>query len=113
MAREARAHKRYASVPLSLHKDLFALNLFLQFQQPVQQRFRPRRATGNIHIDRNDLVHALHDGVTVVVIAGGRAGSHGDDVTPVSYTHLDVYKRQRFTCFIIFLTGTQSNQTKD
>ena len=32
-----------------------------------------------------------------------KRGAKADDITPVSYTHLDVYKRQRLSFFIVII----------
>src|SRR5918993_570945 len=42
-----------------------ARDLVLQLHDPVDQRLRPRRAAGNVHIHRHDLVDSLNDGVVV------------------------------------------------
>lgn len=57
------------NVSRSLYENLFALNLLLQLEQAIQQRFRPRGTARHIDIDGHNLIHALHDAVAVVMIA--------------------------------------------
>src|SRR6185503_5801948 len=47
----------------------------LQLHDRVDHRFRPRRAAGHVHIDRNDLVDAGDCGVVLVEPAARRAGA--------------------------------------
>ena len=51
-----------------------------------------RRATGNVDVDRNDRVDALHDGVVVVRPAGAGAGAEGHH--PFRLAHLLVHALQ-------------------
>src|SRR3989304_6734432 len=53
--------------------NLFALHLFMQGHNAVDQRLGARRAAGHIDIHRHDLVPAPHDGVAVVHAAAGGA----------------------------------------
>ena len=46
------------------------LNLFLQVEDRANQLLRPRRTTGDIHIDGDEAVDALHHGVGVEHAAG-------------------------------------------
>src|SRR5437879_503085 len=46
---------------------LTGVDLALQLHQRVQQRVRSRRATGNVDVDRDDLIDALDDVVRVDV----------------------------------------------
>ena len=71
-----------AAVAASLPGDPLAANLLLQPHQPFQQRFRPRRTAGNVHVDRNHQVDAAHHVVAVLEVrpAGDRAGPHRDHV---------------------------------
>jgi len=43
----------------------FAQNLFLQKGNGVDKLLRPWRASGNVHIDRNDLIDTLEQRVIV------------------------------------------------
>ena len=47
---------------------LFSPDDPLQLQDAVDQRLRPRRAPRHVHVDRHDLVDALHHAVAVVVV---------------------------------------------
>ena len=50
-------------------------------------------------IDYNHIVFPRYDKESSALIRmylNGEFGTHPDDVNPVSYTHLDVYKRQGF-----------------
>ncbi len=64
------------------------IDLLLELQNCVEDGFGPRRAAGNVNIDRNYLVAALHDRVVVEDAAGSRAGAHGDH--PFGLRHLIV-----------------------
>ena len=46
------------------------------------------------------VVHAQEDLLTPATMASGNAAfiKKSDTMTPVSYTHLDVYKRQSYKC---------------
>ena len=57
---------------------------------------------GRSEISEDLLAQFVDYGVTVVGISGDI--SNGEDAKPVSYTHLDVYKRQVLVVF--FLTGS-------
>src|SRR3989441_12628829 len=70
-------------------EDLLGHHLLLELDQPVQERFRPRRAAGDVHVHRHDLIHPLHYAVGVVVVAGCRAGAHGDDVAGLRHLVVD------------------------
>ncbi len=41
------------------------IDLLLQLEDRVEQSFRSRRATWNVNINRDHLIHALHDRVVV------------------------------------------------
>ena len=55
------------------------LDLLLQFDDGVENGFRRRRAAGNVDVDRNDLVDALHHVICAIESATGRAGAHRDN----------------------------------
>src|SRR5436190_3001851 len=59
-------------------KGFLARNFFLQFHQTSKQRFRARRAPGNVNIDRQKLIDPLENGVGAIHAAGGSARSHCD-----------------------------------
>src|SRR2546426_12538572 len=63
----------------ALEGAFFAVNLLLKLENGVEKRFGARRAAGNVNVDGNDLIAALHDGVIVEDAAGGGASAHGDD----------------------------------
>src|SRR5882724_1382086 len=62
------------------------VDLVLQLQQREKQPFRPRRASYNVHIHRNNLVHALQHRVCIERPAHARASSHRD--APLWVRHL-------------------------
>src|SRR6478735_12308430 len=55
---------RAASRPRSGRHPLL-VDLFLELDDPVDERLGPGRAAGHEDVDRNDLVDALDDGVVV------------------------------------------------
>src|SRR5690606_13452008 len=59
---------------------------FLQQHQPLQKGFGTGRATGDVHVHGQELVHALNDGINVIHAAGVGAGAHGND--PLGFEHL-------------------------
>ena len=65
----------------------------LQQHQRIHQRLGPRRAAGNIDIDRQEAVDALHHRIDVVHAARIGAGAHGDH--PARFAHLLVKPLQR------------------
>jgi len=40
-------------------------DFLLQQDDGLKEHFRPWRASGNIHINRNELVYALDDGIVI------------------------------------------------
>ena len=72
-----------------LGHELVLLDLALQLQQALEERLGARRAAGDVHVDRHDLVDAVDDVVAVVERpAAGGAGAHADD--PLGLRHLVV-----------------------
>src|SRR3972149_4903712 len=63
-------------------QEWFLADLLLEFQEALIQRFRSRRAAGDVDVHRDDLVDAFENGVVVVVkrSAAGRATAHADHV---------------------------------
>jgi hypothetical protein len=58
----------------------------LEQDNALEQCFGPRRASGDVHIDRDDLVHALGHRVRIPVRAATvGARTHGDDVLGVGH----------------------------
>src|ERR687884_2191173 len=55
-----------------------ALDLVLELDDRVHQRLRPRRAAGDVDVDRHELVGALDDGVVVEHAGARRADAHRD-----------------------------------
>src|SRR5262249_31873109 len=72
-----------SSVPLRLAGDLV-----LQLHEAVDHRLGAGRTAGNVDVDGDDRVDALHGGVVVVEAAGARAHAEGDD--PLRLGHLVV-----------------------
>src|SRR5687768_3791649 len=65
---------------------VLVLDALLQQDDALQQRFGPRRAAGDVDVDRDDLVDALGDGVAVPVGAAAvGARTHGDDVLGIGH----------------------------
>src|SRR5581483_1721463 len=62
------------------------VDLALQFHERVQQRFRPRRTTGNVNVHWNVPVDSLEHVVTLLEwSAGNRARAHRDHVLRVRH----------------------------
>src|ERR1700693_939625 len=66
----------------------FRIDLFLQLQNRVQERFRAGGTPWNVYIHWNNLIATLHDGVIVEDATGGGARAHGD--YPFGLGHLVV-----------------------
>src|SRR5216683_470720 len=77
-----------SEIQRALEGAFFAVNLLLKLENGVEKRFGARRAAGNVNVDGNDLIAALHDGVIVEDAAGGCASAHGND--PLGLRHLVV-----------------------
>src|SRR5579863_4572415 len=80
----ASASVQFQSRPLLART--FRLHPMLQFDQAVEHRLRPRRASGNIHMHRNDPIDSLQHGVVVVGAARTGAGAERDH--PLGRGHL-------------------------
>src|SRR5438046_9866157 len=67
---------------------LLSVDLLLKLKDGVENGLGARRATGDVHIDRNDLIAALHNGVIVENAAGSGTGAHRGG--PIGLRHLVV-----------------------
>ena len=63
-------------------------DLVAQLEHRVDQHLRPRRAAGQVHVDRHDVVDALDDRVVVEHAAGAGADAHREH--PLGVRHLVV-----------------------
>ena len=72
---------------------LAALDPLLQQDEPVEHLLGPRRAAGDVDVDRHDLIGARHGRVVLVEAAGRGADAEGHD--PLRLAHLIVDAAQR------------------
>ena len=73
----------------SVAGQLLFADLLLQRHEGVDERFGPRRAAGNVHIDGNVAVDAFEHVVALLErAAGNRARAHRDDI--LRFGHLVV-----------------------
>ena len=72
----------------ALEGTRFRIDLFLELQNRVQERFRAGGTPRNVYIHWNNLIATLHDGVIVEDAAGSGARAHGND--PLGLGHLFV-----------------------
>src|SRR5262249_45093867 len=79
---------RLREIQGTLERALFAVDLLLELEDRVEQRFGTRWAAGNVNVDRDDLIAALHDGVVVENASGRGTCAHGDN--PLGFGHLIV-----------------------
>src|SRR4051794_24080837 len=63
-------------------------HLLLELEEAVDQPLRRRRAAGDVHVHRDDLVDALHHVIGAIEAARAGAGAHRDD--PLRLRHLVV-----------------------
>ena len=76
--------------------DALVLDALLQDHDRLEQRFGPRRATGHVHVDRDDLVDALGHRVRVPVrTTAVRARTHRDHVLRVGHLLVEPTDRRR------------------
>ena len=68
--------------------ELGVLDLVVQLEDRVDQHLRARRAAGEVHVDRDDVVDALDDRVVVEHAAGDGADAHREH--PLGLGHLVV-----------------------
>src|SRR5436305_438064 len=81
--RSASDHDRLAPPALG---HVLVLDALLEQHDALEQGLRPRRAAGDVHVDRDDLVDPLGDAVRVPVgTAAVGAASHRDDVLGVGH----------------------------
>src|SRR5499426_2764594 len=78
------------SVPLRLTGDLV-----LQLHEPVDDRFGTGWAAGDVDVDRDDRVDALHGGVVVVEAARARADAEGDHPLRLGHLIVDTLEHRR------------------
>src|SRR5688500_20311497 len=71
-----------------LRERLLLVDLALQLDDAVDQGLGPRRTAGHEHVDRHDLVDALHDRVVVEHATDRGTGTHRADV--LRFRHLVV-----------------------
>ena len=64
----------------------------LQFDDRLQNRFRPGRAAGDVNIHRNNLVNALYHRVVVIKPAGGSAYAHGNNPLGVGHLFINLFQ---------------------
>ena len=81
--------------PSRLRAELHVHDLVVQLEDRVQQHLRPRRAAGQVDVDRHDVVDALHDRVVVEHAAGRRADAHGDDPLGLGHLVVDLPQHRR------------------
>ena len=72
----------------SAPEDAHLLDLLLELHEAVEERLGPRRAAGDVDVDRDEPVDALRHRVGPVRAAARRAGAHRDD--PLRVGHLVV-----------------------
>src|SRR5204863_3880777 len=63
-----------------------ALDLLLEVDDRLDQLFGPRRTAGNVHVDGDEAIYTLNDGVGVEHTAGRSTRSHRD--APLGLVHL-------------------------
>ena len=86
--RRAARRSRALGLDGDLAVALAALDALLQHHQAVEHLLGPRRAAGDVDVDRHDLVGARH-GRVVLVEAAGR-GAHAERDDPLRLAHLIV-----------------------
>jgi hypothetical protein len=69
-----------------LNEPFFPHNLILNSQQAFRERFRPWRASRNVDVNGDDLVHAFTNGIgELKKPAAAGAASHRDDVFRIGH----------------------------
>ena len=85
----------FGDLPVAVDAETGVADLVAQLEDRVHQHLRPRRAAGQVDVDRHDVVDALHDGVVVEHAAGGRADAHRDHPFRVGHLVVDLPKHRR------------------
>jgi len=75
-------------IQCALERTLLIIDLLLKLEDGVENGFGARRASGDVDVNGNDLVAALHNGVIIENPARSRASAHRDD--PLGLGHLIV-----------------------
>src|SRR6266480_2617272 len=76
--------------------QFLTIDLALQFHERVQQRFRPRRTTWNVNVDRNVTIDSLEHVVTLLEwTSGNRACAHRDNVFRVRHLVVEPHDLRR------------------
>src|SRR5512145_2201767 len=86
---------RWSAGARRLRERPLFVDLALQLDDAVDERFRPWRAAWYEHVDGHDLVHTLHDCVVVEDAANRSAGSHGDHVLGLRHLVVDAPENRR------------------
>jgi hypothetical protein len=73
-------------VELAAVDGALALDFVLQVDDRLDQLLGPGRAAGHVHVDRDEAVDTLHDGVGVEHAPRAGAGAHRD--APLGLVHL-------------------------
>jgi len=80
--------ERLREIEGAFEGTLFVIDFFLELKDGVENGFGARRAAGNVDVNREHLIAALHDGVVVEDATGSGAGTHRDH--PLGFGHLIV-----------------------
>jgi hypothetical protein len=84
----------------------FRFDLFLEERQTLEDGLGPGRASGNVNIDRQDLIDTLDHAIDIVHTAAVGARPHGHD--PLGFGHLLV-KAKNDGCYL-FKDGPGRNE---
>ncbi len=69
---------------------------FCNSKHAVQERFRGRRAAGNVNVDRHDAIAASHYRIGIMIIAAAiRARAHRDHVARLRHLVVNLAQRRR------------------
>src|SRR5215469_3671442 len=79
---------KLGNLALPVGPELHVLDSVVQLDDRVDQHLRPRRAARQVDVDRDDVIHALDDGVVVEHAAARCADAHRDH--PLGLGHLVV-----------------------
>ncbi len=75
--------------------SLRVLDLVVQLEDRVDQHLRPRRAAGQVHVDRHDVVDALDDRVVVEHAAAAGADAHREHPLGLGHLVVDLAQHRR------------------